>query len=226
MESSTKRRTLSEDVLNILRERIVSGELEAGMPLRQNTLAKELAVSPIPVREALVQLEAEGLAVSKPHHGSVVASLSLEDITEVFEIRAYLEVPLLRRAIERVTPRTISEAKAILETFDDALKNQRVQDYGKLNWDFHALLYRPANRPQTVALAHTFHMRADRYTRVQLRNTDGGVRSQKEHRQLLELCRKHDADAAAALLEKHILAAGKSLTNFLASLDQPKRDAK
>jgi DNA-binding GntR family transcriptional regulator len=226
MESTTKRRTLSDDVLDTLRERIVSGELEAGTPLRQNTLAKELAVSPIPVREALVQLEAEGLAVSKPHHGSVVASLSLEDITEVFEIRAYLEVPLLRRAIDHITARMISDAKIILENFDDALKRQRVQEYGKLNWEFHALLYRPANRPQTVALAHAFHMRADRYTRVQLRNTDGGAKSQKEHRQILELCRKHDADAAAALLEKHILTAGKSLTNFLASLDQAKREGK
>jgi DNA-binding GntR family transcriptional regulator len=215
MDDNTKRRTLSDDVLNTLRERIISGDLEAGAPLRQNTLAKELSVSPIPVREALLQLEAEGLAVSKPHHGSVVASLSLEDITEVFEIRAYLEVPLLRRAVIHMTPRVLSEAKAILESFDDALKRQQVREYGKLNWEFHATLYRTANRPQTIALARTFHMRADRYTRVQLRNTDGGARSQKEHRQLLELCRKRDADAAAALLQKHISAAGKSLINFL-----------
>src|ERR1051325_1024792 len=111
MDDTTKRRTLSDDVLNTLRERIVSGELEAGAPLRQNTLAKELSVSPIPIREALLQLEAEGLAVSKPHHGSVVASLSLEDITEVFELRTYLEVPLLRKAVSHMTARTLSEAK-------------------------------------------------------------------------------------------------------------------
>ena len=218
----TRRRTLTDDVLETLRERIISGELGAGAPLRQNTLAKELAVSAIPVREALVQLEAEGLAVSKAHHGSVVASLSVEDITEVFEIRACLEVPLLRRAIDRMNERTFAEAKQILVTFDDALKAQRVKEYGTLNWQFHATLYTPANRPQTIALARTYHTRADRYTRVQLRNTDGGARSQREHRELLTLCRRRDHDGAAALLERHILAAGKSLVDFLADIDRTK----
>jgi DNA-binding GntR family transcriptional regulator len=218
-----KSRTLSEDVLNTLRERIISGEFASGAPLRQNPLAKELGVSPIPVREALVQLESEGLVVSKPHHGSVVASLSLDDIVEVFEIRAYLEVPLLRRAIHNITERALEEAKEVLEEFDDALLQQKVQEYGRLNWQFHSLLYRPANRPQTITLAQAYHVRADRYTRVQLRNIGGGVRSQKEHRQLLILCRERDEEGAAKMLERHILAAGRELVDFLADMDKDKR---
>jgi len=222
-DNDRKRRTLSEEVLNTLRERIISGEFASGAPLRQTLLAKELDVSPIPVREALVQLEAEGLVVSKPHHGAVVASLSLDDIVEVFEIRAHLEVPLLRRAIHNMNERVLDNAAEILVKFDEALLQHKVQEFGRLNWQFHSLLYRPANRPQTIALAETYHVRADRYTRVQLRNTEGSVRSQKEHRQLLFLCRERDEEGAAKLLEKHILAAGRELIDFLVDTEQAKR---
>src|SRR5690348_10896665 len=86
-----QRQSLTSAVAETLRERIVRGEIKEGEQLRQDAIATELAVSRIPVREALRQLEAEGLITIVPHRGAVVSLLSTEEIEEIFEMRAVLE---------------------------------------------------------------------------------------------------------------------------------------
>src|SRR4051812_530007 len=94
-----QRQTVAGMTVEALRERILRGDYPEGEPLRQDALADELGVSRIPVREALRQLEAEGLVTFNPHRGAVVSSLSLEEIDELFELRAKIESDLLRRAV-------------------------------------------------------------------------------------------------------------------------------
>src|SRR3954471_15830423 len=97
------RQTIAGMTVEALRERILRGDFPEGEPLRQDALAAELAVSRIPVREALRQLEAEGLVTFSPHRGAVVSSLSLDEIDELFELRAAIESDLLARAIPAMT---------------------------------------------------------------------------------------------------------------------------
>src|SRR5438132_13826238 len=92
-----QRQTVAGMTVEALRERILRGDYPEGEPLRQDALADELGVSRIPVREALRQLEAEGLVTFSPHRGAVVSSLSLEEIDELFELRAQIECDMLRR---------------------------------------------------------------------------------------------------------------------------------
>jgi DNA-binding GntR family transcriptional regulator len=94
-----KRPTVVSMTADALRERILRGDYAEGVPLRQDAIAQDLGVSRIPVREALRQLEAEGLVTFSPHRGAVVSSLSLKEIRELFELRAEIESDLLRRAI-------------------------------------------------------------------------------------------------------------------------------
>src|ERR1043166_1378508 len=94
-----QRQTVAGMTVEALRERILRGDYPEGEPLRQDALADELGVSRIPVREALRQLEAEGLVTFSPHRGAVVSVLSLEEIAELFELRAEIECDLVRRAI-------------------------------------------------------------------------------------------------------------------------------
>ena len=108
VRKSAKPQTLTQHVANELREMILSGELEEGSKLRQDTLASMLHVSRIPVREALRQLEAEGLVTFFPHRGAIVSDLSPDEIGEVFDARALIESDLLRRAIPNMTPRCSS----------------------------------------------------------------------------------------------------------------------
>src|SRR6476661_4206337 len=116
-----QRQTLTGMTLDALRERILRGHYPEGEPLRQDAIAEELGVSRIPVREALRQLEAEGLVTFSPHRGAVVSSLSLAEIDELFELRADIEGDLLRRAISKMTNEQLDRATAVLDEFQDAL---------------------------------------------------------------------------------------------------------
>src|SRR5688572_3432450 len=86
--------TVADAATRELRQRIMSGELADGTPLRQDALAAELGVSRIPIREALSRLESEGLVASYPHRGYVVTALSSEEISELFDLRSLLEPEL------------------------------------------------------------------------------------------------------------------------------------
>jgi len=97
-----ERQTVAAATTRALREKILSGEIGEGEQLRQDALAAEYGVSRIPLREALRQLEAEGLVSFYPHRGAVVSTLSLAEIEELFEIRALIEPDVLRSKVRRL----------------------------------------------------------------------------------------------------------------------------
>src|SRR5687767_11201338 len=96
------RQTVAGMTLEAIRARILRGVYPEGVPLRQDSIADALGVSRIPVREALRQLEAEGLVTVTPHRGAIVSTLSLAEIEEVFALRAAIESTLLRAALPRL----------------------------------------------------------------------------------------------------------------------------
>ena len=210
-----RRQTLTSMSLDSLRERILRGDFPDGEPLRQDAIADELGVSRIPVREALRQLEAEGLVTFNPHRGAVVTTLSLQEITELFEVRAVIESDLLRRSIALMTPVDIRRATDILDAYEAALRAGEVSAWGELNWQFHSTLYAPSNRQFTLGIVAKLHQHSDRYLRMQLKLTHGETRARQEHRAILAACRKRDATKAAQLMRDHILGAGRSLSSFL-----------
>src|SRR6478752_7361428 len=128
-----RRQTVASMTVEALRERILRGDFPDGEPLRQDALADELGVSRIPVREALRQLEAEGLVSFSPHRGAVVSTLSLEEIEELFELRADIECELLRRAIPNTGAEHLTRANDLLDEFDAALADRESERWGPLN---------------------------------------------------------------------------------------------
>src|SRR5258705_4496006 len=97
---AVRHRTMAEAALERLREAIIMGELLPGAPLRLEDLARSLGMSISPIREAVRQLEALGLAEHVPHHGAKVMALDVEELRELFSIRLALEGMALRRAAE------------------------------------------------------------------------------------------------------------------------------
>ena len=148
-----QRQTLTSMTLDALRERILHGTYPEGEPLRQDALAEELGVSRIPVREALRQLEAEGLVTFNPHRGAVVSTLSLGEIEELFELRAEIELDLFRRALPHIGADDLARAKEILDTYETSLRNGDVGSWGTMNWQFHSTLYAPSERQFTLGIA-------------------------------------------------------------------------
>jgi DNA-binding GntR family transcriptional regulator len=172
-------------------------------------------VSRIPVREALRQLEAEGLVSFHPHRGAVVSSLSLAEIEEVFSLRANIETGLLRAAVPLLGEEHLGQAHEVLRRYDRALRAKNVVAYGELNWQFHSTLYAPADRPVTMGIVQRLHRQADRYLRMQLVLTHSEHRSREEHHAILDAAGDGDAKSAVALLRDHIMSAGRVLVRFL-----------
>lgn len=210
-----ERRTVAGMVLSALRERILRGVYREGEPLRQDGLADELGVSRIPIREALRQLEAEGLVTFSPHRGAVVSTLSLPEIEEVFALRADIETDLLRRSVPRIAPDQLHRAEEILEGWDRALETGDLGVYGELNWQFHATLYAPAERPITMVIVQRLHQHSERYLRMQLALTHRESQASEEHRAIVVAARRRDARRASTLLRDHIEGACCSLLAFL-----------
>lgn len=211
------RHTVTSQTTEALRDRILRGEYGDDAPLRQDAIASELGVSRIPVREALRQLEAEGLVVFHPHRGAVVSTLSPGEIEELFELRAQIESDLVRRAVPNVTREVVARARDILRAYDAAFRAGEVSGWGTLNWEFHATLYAPAERPFTMAIVQRLHQQSDRYFRMQLALTHGESRASVEHRSILAAVEAHDARRATLLMRQHILGAGRQLVRYLST---------
>ena len=215
-ESPIARQSLTSAVADKLRDRIIRGEIPEGSQLRQDAIATQYKVSRIPVREALRQLDAEGLITIVPNRGAVVPALSPDDVEELFSIRALLEPEVLALSIPSLTDQDFSEADAVLRRYVSELRREdHLSAWGRLNWQFHSILYSRANQPRFMAIIRNVNNSGERYTRLQLYLTHGTKRANEEHHEILELCRKRDVPAACKLLRQHIRYAGESLKQAL-----------
>ncbi|WP_298956760.1 GntR family transcriptional regulator [uncultured Methylobacterium sp.] len=206
-----RHRTMAAAVADALRQRILSGEAAPGTQLRQDALAEEFGISRIPVREALLQLDAAGLVRIVPHKGAVVAGLSVEEIEDVFQLRADLEPQLLTASARHFTPADYRDLRGIRDEYSAALAAGQVDLWGELNRRFHLGLLRHAGRPRSLAIVSALLQDCDRPTRLQLSVSGDVARADREHTTILDLCEAGDVPAAAALLRSHVEHAGRSL---------------
>ncbi|MFB9264843.1 GntR family transcriptional regulator [Bradyrhizobium erythrophlei] len=204
-------KTIAGAVTDALRERILSGALLPGEQLRQDVLAEEFAVSRIPVREALLQLEASGLVKIMPHRGAIVSSLSVDEIADVFQLRTSLEPQLLLLSARKFTAQDYQELRSLKDEYSVALDHGRVAEWGELNRRFHLALLKHCGRPRSYAIVSSLLQDCDRPTRLQLSVSGDVARADMEHSEILELCSAREFDKAADLLRRHIENAGQSL---------------
>lgn len=188
-------------VFQVLRAAIVRGVLPGGMPLKQDEISLALNVSHIPVREAFRQLEAQGLVRIYPNRGAVVTELSPEEIHDIIEVRAILEMGALHRAITYMTDDTIKTARAIL---DEAIKVSEPNKLEELNLLFHFTLYEPANNKSLYNLIDQMHANLDRYIRPYYSESLYYEESKRQHAELLAACEARDKKTACRLLREHI----------------------
>lgn len=201
-----------EYIADALRNAILQGRFKANQPLRQDQLADELGVSKVPVREALVQLKAEGLVTFLPNRGAVVTELSVREVDEIFIMRIALETKALERAIPNLRPADFIRAKSALEILEE--EEDRAQ-WSELNWEFHATLYQASQMPRLLSTIQTLHNNIGRYLIIYLDRLSAQDISQKEHWAILNACRKRDIDAAAKQLAAHLGKASERLMSFL-----------
>lgn len=199
-------------VADVLRQAILRGILTAGQQLRQDEIARELGVSHIPVREALRQLEAEGLVRLRPYRGFEVSELSPEEVEELYEIRIPLECQALRLALPHLTEEDVRKAEQVLDAIDAA---DDPSVWSELNTEFHAVLYAPSRRQRLLNLIRTLRTNVDRYLRLYISVMQRKQFSQREHRRILDAVRKRDEAEALRALEEHLDIACRMLVDYL-----------
>jgi DNA-binding GntR family transcriptional regulator len=208
-------------VAEVLREAITGGHLRANEPLPQDEIAAQLRVSHIPVREALRQLQSEGLVDYQPNHGATVSALTPEEIREIYDIRAILETAAVRQAASCLSEVTLTQAARILDASEAASDGAA---WGSHDVDFHQLIYDLDGRPRLHELIAGLLRRVDRYWLTHGLMLKHRLDFEREHRALLRAMRQRDAEGAAQLLAEHLKGACDRLIAELSASHQPRAD--
>lgn len=209
---SAHNKTIAANVAASIREDILSGAFAPGEALRQDMLAERFSVSRIPVREALLQLEAQGLITVNAHRGGVVVPMSNEEANEIFYLRAKLEPDLVAYTVREASAETLAEAKRLYQEMNDELSARGpTPSFGDMHWQFHRTLYAGNTREQSIAIVDRLYLLSERYIRLHLRKKMRAPRSKKEHKALLDACLTGKSHEAAKLVKAHIEATAADL---------------
>jgi DNA-binding GntR family transcriptional regulator len=204
--SMPEKRALSDDVASRLRAAILNGAFTPGERLREEALARALGVSRGPVREALAELERQGLVVINRNRGAVVAQLSRNDLEELYTLRLVIEELAIRRAAEFCEPESNAAIQLRIDEMRDALERGITeQEAAELDLEFHDLIYEAANHRR---LKETWtNMRPQIHILLLNRNVaDVDFREMLVggHQELLDGIAQSDPDRAAATLREHL----------------------
>lgn len=198
------RSTRSSAVYQRLRAGILNGEFPPETWLREEQLAADLQVSRTPVREAIHRLEAEGLVQVFPRRGAQVVGLALEELDEVYDLRAALETLAASRAIGRISGDELRRARKALDDARAALARGDLEALIVASDEFHAVVYRASH---SVRLWTTIAGLSDvirRYRTASLSVAHRAAAVIEEHAQLLEAIRDGDRDGVVRLMAAHI----------------------
>ncbi len=198
-------KSLTSIIFEKIREDILMGKYARGEKIVEAKLAEELGVSRTPVREALKQLELDGLVDNIPNRGVIVKGISKQDIQDIFTIRMAIEGIAVRWAIERMSENDLEALKEIFELMEFYTFKKDLEKIAELNTKFHETIY---NATKSRYLEHVlkdfqYFMKTTRYK--SLRSPGRMESALEEHREVLNAFMKKDADAAAVqAILKHV----------------------
>jgi len=198
-----------------LRNAILDGRLPCGTAIRQEALAKLFGVSRMPVREALRQLEAQGLLQVVQYKGAVVAPLIEDNSLETYELRFLLEAQALRLSVPHLNDDDFQAATDFIEALEIETDFEKI---GTLNRQFHQALYGKASNKKLLALIEAGLIEEERFLRFNLEQMNLGKLCQDDHRALLRHARAKDVEACIAELELHLQRGVKAITYYLDTL--------
>lgn len=190
-----------EAVAASLRLDILRGRLAAGARLDIDVIATAHGVSRTPVRDALKQLEAEGLVQVLPYRGVAVTSLAPEDLEELFAIRISLERLAVARAAKRITAAEIEGLQRILKRLDRITSRDEL--WMTLNLAFHDAIHAATRWPRLIDMIRIQRTNVERYVRARASEL-GVARQQSEHWALVEALSRHDEAAAESVIARHL----------------------
>jgi DNA-binding GntR family transcriptional regulator len=203
--SSPVKRSLSEEVVVSLRDAILSGKLGPGQRLREELLASSMNVSRGPVREAIQQLEREGLVLMSPRRGATVARLSRDDLDEVYSLRRVLERLAVQEAIRKADASHLATMQGVVDEMSKCVEHGiSEQQAAELDTRFHQLLLEAAQHKRL--LRSWLELRSQIHLLLLSRTVDKDFREHlvKSHAGLLATIRDRDETRALDFIEEHL----------------------
>jgi DNA-binding GntR family transcriptional regulator len=196
--------SMTSQLIVRFRDRILSGAYAPGSALRQDSLAAEFGTSKIPVREALVQLQSEGLVDIFPNRGFQVRPLAGTELEEVFRLRLQIEPFAVALGAKLATAADHRAARDVLEQLNAAAAAREFAASGRLNRAFHLLLTVPRLQPVAAETLGRLHTLAQRYVQAHLRPEGRAKRASREHAALLKAWSAGKSKEARVLMHSHI----------------------
>ena len=197
-------RTLREQVIDHLREEILSNRLAPGTELGEAALARSLGISRGPLREALGQLAAEGLVTMVPRRGAVVTRLTRSEFIDAYQVREALESLAVRLAVPRLSEREKAALHRMCEAMEREAAAGNTHRFFEINRDFHQLIVESSGNAKLTAVHGQLIAQMGRLLNRSAQLRGGIEQSAAEHRALLAAIDAGDAERAARLLEEHI----------------------
>ncbi len=204
-----------------LKDKILGGQLAGGTSISPAETGELLGISRMPVREALLQLEAEGLIHFGSNRRPIVTTLTPNEIMELFEIRIALEQLAILRATPKIKSRTISDLSLHLLRMNRAKTNPK--SWLELHDLFHERIYAEAEMPKLIEEIKRLREIIRPYLLMYTSFFEQPEIPGYEHTTLLEVVKGGDADAAQVMIAKHIRAGAANLVYFLMNGKSPRQ---
>ena len=207
-------RSLRGRVFQRLREDILSGVYHEHEELREITIGEELGVSRTPVREALRQLELEGLVTIIPNKGAYVTGITQKDVYDIYKCRSMVEGMCARWATEHIPASQIAGGEVVLLLSDFHVQKtggEQAEQVTELDGKFHKVLYEASNSRILEHVLSDFHKYVQMARAMSVGEKNRAVRSIQEHREILEAIKDRDGELAEELANRHILNVMKNL---------------
>jgi DNA-binding GntR family transcriptional regulator len=209
----TDKYSLRGRVFNKIREDILSGKYSHNEELKETAIGMELGVSRTPVREALRQLELEGLVSIIPNKGAYVNGISEKDIHDIYIIRSYLEGLCARWACDNITQVQIDELEEIVYLSEFHAKKDHHEQIVELDNKFHQMIYDASNSKILNHVLSDFHHYVQRIRKITLASETRATNSNKEHTAILEAIKQRDGEKAERLAHEHIMKTIKNISD-------------
>jgi len=198
-------------VFHKIREDILKGKYQQNEAMKELQISKELGVSRTPVREALRQLELEGLVTIIPNKGAVVSGINASDIADIYAIRALIEGLSAQWAAENITDDQLDELEEIVYLSEFHFKKGHIDQLYALDTKFHEVLYEASNSKILRHVLSDFHHYVQRVRKTSLSEPERALKSINEHKALLEALKNKDGDAAKLLANVHVQNTSKNV---------------
>ncbi|MCM1055204.1 MAG: GntR family transcriptional regulator [Bacteroides sp.] len=202
---------LRVQVFKAIEDAVLNGEYKDGDSLNELKISEELGVSRTPVREALMQLELEGLARYIPNRGAVAVGITEKDIEDIYAVRIRIEGLAARLCAEKINEEELLALEKIVDLQEFYLARHNAEQIWSLDSDFHKLIYNASRSRPLKFMLSNFHNYIKRARDISLHTDGRAEKTVSEHKAILEAVKNRDGELAELLTARHITNAKNNL---------------